>query len=74
MPFTDICDTGNTAVSFLCVPYEVVKQSLQTGQYPSMLAAVSAMWGGRMRSFFPLGIVLIQMVRNIPYTIFMLLS
>lgn len=61
--------------SFSRVPYEVIKQSLQTGQYPSTLSAMSTMWKeGGMRSFFPLGGVSIQMVRDIPYAIFTLLS
>ncbi|KAL3822452.1 hypothetical protein ACHAXA_006880 [Cyclostephanos tholiformis] len=66
---------GNTVASFSRVPYEVVKQSLQTGQYPSTYVAMSTMWGdGGLRSFFPLGGVSIQMVRDIPYAIFTLLS
>lgn len=66
---------GNTVASFSRVPYEVVKQSLQTGQYPSTYVAMSTMWrDGGMRSFFPLGGVSIQMVRDIPYAIFTLLS
>ncbi|KAL7520234.1 hypothetical protein ACHAWX_004967 [Stephanocyclus meneghinianus] len=66
---------GNTVASFSRVPYEVVKQSLQTGQYSSTLEALSKMWTmGGMRSFFPLGSITIQMVRDIPYAIFTLLS
>lgn len=66
---------GNTFASFSRVPYEVVKQSLQTGQYSSTFQAMSTMWkAGGMRSFFPLGGVSIQMVRDIPYAIFTLLS
>lgn len=66
---------GNTVASFSRVPYEVVKQSLQTGQYSSTLQAISTMWqDGGMRSFFPLGGVSVQMVRDIPYAIFTLLS
>ena len=66
---------GNTVASFSRVPYEVVKQSLQTGQYSSTMEALSKMWQtSGMRSFFPLGSVSIQMVRDIPYAIFTLLS
>ena len=66
---------GNTVASFSRVPYEVVKQSLQTGQYSSTMQALSKMWQtSGMRSFFPLGSVSIQMVRDIPYAIFTLLS
>jgi len=66
---------GNTVASFSRVPYEVVKQSLQTGQYSSTIQAISTMWkDGGMRSFFPLGGISVQMVRDIPYAIFTLLS
>jgi len=66
---------GNTVASFSRVPYEVVKQSLQTGQYSSTFKAMSTMWKeGGMRSFFPLGGVSIQMVRDIPYAIFTLVT
>jgi hypothetical protein len=66
---------GNTVASFSRVPYEVVKQSLQTGKYSSTVQAISTMWReGRMRAFFPLGGVSVQMIRDIPYAIFTLLS
>jgi len=74
---TIICSAaiGNTVASFSRVPYEVVKQSLQTGQYSSTFQAMSTMWkDGGMRSFFPLGGVSIQMVRDIPYAICTLLT
>lgn len=66
---------GNTVASFSRVPYEVVKQNLQTGKYPSTAQAMSRMWKeGGMQAFFPLGGVSAQMVRDIPYAIFTLLS
>lgn len=66
---------GNTVASFSRVPYEVIKQSLQTGQYTSTSQAISNMWkDGGMRSFFPLGGISIQMLRDIPYAIVTLLS
>ena len=66
---------GNTVASFSRVPYEVIKQSLQTGQYTSTYQAISNMWkDGGMRSFFPLGGISIQMLRDIPYAIVTLLS
>lgn len=66
---------GNTVASFSRVPYEVVKQSLQTGQYTSTMQALTKMWTtSGFRSFFPLGSISIQMVRDIPYAIFTLLS
>lgn len=66
---------GNTVASFSRVPYEVIKQALQTGQYDSTTKAISHMWTtGGMRSFFPLGGISIQMLRDIPYAIVTLLS
>lgn len=66
---------GNTVASFSRVPYEVIKQSLQTGQYATTTQAISQMWkDGGMRSFFPLGGISIQMLRDIPYAIVTLLS
>ena len=67
---------GNTVASFSRVPYEVVKQSLQTGQYSTTSQAIMTMWNrnGQLRAFFPLGGISIQMVRDIPYAVFTLLS
>ena len=66
---------GNTVASFSRVPYEVIKQSLQTGQYATTTQAISQMGkDGGMRSFFPLGGISIQMLRDIPYAIVTLLS
>lgn len=67
---------GNTVASFSRVPYEVVKQSLQTGQYSTTFDAITTMWNknGQLRAFFPLGGISIQMVRDIPYAVFTLLS
>lgn len=66
---------GNTFASFSRVPYEVVKQQLQTGQYPNTRKALTAMFRSKgMRAFFPLGGVSIQMVRDIPYAIMTLLT
>lgn len=67
---------GNTVASFSRVPYEVVKQSLQTGQFSTTSQAITTMWNknGQLRAFFPLGGISIQMVRDIPYAVFTLLS
>lgn len=66
---------GNTVASFSRVPYEVVKQKLQTGQYSSTIRAMSSMWKEEgMRAFFPLGGVSIQMIRDIPYAVCTLLA
>ena len=66
---------GNTVASFSRVPYEVVKQRLQTGEYTSTLQALKHMAAnGGMRAFFPTGGVAIQMYRDIPYAIVTLLT
>jgi hypothetical protein len=66
---------GNTVASFSRVPYEVVKQSLQTGVYTSTWTAIGTMFRqGGLRAFFPMGGISIQMVRDIPYAVVTLLS
>jgi solute carrier family 25 S-adenosylmethionine transporter 26 len=66
---------GNTVASFSRVPYEVVKQNLQTGVYVSTFQAVSEMArASGWRAFFPTGGVSIQMMRDIPYAMVTLLS
>ena len=55
---------GNTVASFSRVPYEVVKQKLQTGEYSSTLGAMKHMYQtAGLRGFFPVGGVSIQMIR-----------
>lgn len=66
---------GNTVASFSRVPYEVVKQKLQTGMYAGTFTALSSMWKeDGFRAFFPMGGVSSQMVRDIPYAIFTLMT
>eukprot|EP00547_Thalassionema_nitzschioides_P016287 CAMPEP_0194249876 /NCGR_PEP_ID=MMETSP0158-20130606/21640_1 /TAXON_ID=33649 /ORGANISM="Thalassionema nitzschioides, Strain L26-B" /LENGTH=289 /DNA_ID=CAMNT_0038986521 /DNA_START=56 /DNA_END=922 /DNA_ORIENTATION=- len=66
---------GNTVASFSRVPYEVVKQKLQTGLYSSTWEALVSMARQEgVRAFFPLGSVSIQMLRDIPYAMATLLS
>eukprot|EP00566_Odontella_aurita_P010789 CAMPEP_0113528006 /NCGR_PEP_ID=MMETSP0015_2-20120614/1602_1 /TAXON_ID=2838 /ORGANISM="Odontella" /LENGTH=396 /DNA_ID=CAMNT_0000426485 /DNA_START=174 /DNA_END=1364 /DNA_ORIENTATION=+ /assembly_acc=CAM_ASM_000160 len=66
---------GNTIASSFRVPYEVVKQNIQTGKYSSTLGAVRSMYAGTgIRAFFPLGGVGVQMARDIPYAMFTLLA
>mmetsp|Transcript_22262 Transcript_22262/g.34281 ORF Transcript_22262/g.34281 Transcript_22262/m.34281 type:complete len:395 (+) Transcript_22262:245-1429(+) len=66
---------GNTVASFSRVPYEVVKQKLQTGMYSSTLEALTTMASQEgWRAFFPMGGVSIQMIRDIPYAMVTLLS
>lgn len=65
---------GNTVASFSRVPYEVVKQKLQTGTYDTTWQALTEMsQSGGLRAFFPLGGVSIQMMRDIPYAMATLL-
>jgi solute carrier family 25 S-adenosylmethionine transporter 26 len=66
---------GNTVASFSRVPYEVVKQNLQTGVYQSTFQAIREMSrASGWRAFFPMGGVSIQMMRDIPYAMVTLLS
>lgn len=66
---------GNTVASFSRVPYEVVKQNLQTGMYTDTVQAITQMArNGGWRAFFPMGGVSIQMMRDIPYAMVTLLS
>lgn len=66
---------GNTVASFSRVPYEVVKQKLQTGEYSSTFIALRHMCKtGGLRAFFPLGGISIQMIRDIPYAIVTLMT
>lgn len=66
---------GNTIASFSRVPYEVVKQKLQTAEYSSTIGAMTNMYQtAGLRGFFPVGGVTIQMIRDIPYAIVTLLT
>lgn len=70
------CSTaGNTIASFSRVPYEVVKQKLQTGQYAHTVDAIVSLFRekGFLGAFFPPGGVAIQMLRDVPYAIVTLL-
>jgi solute carrier family 25 S-adenosylmethionine transporter 26 len=66
---------GNTVASFSRVPYEVVKQKLQTAEYASTMQALTHMYkSGGLRAFFPMGGISIQMIRDIPYAIVTLIT
>lgn len=66
---------GNTVASFSRVPYEVIKQNLQTNLYSNTRQAVTQMYAkSGWRAFFPMGGVSIQMMRDIPYAMVTLLS
>jgi solute carrier family 25 (mitochondrial S-adenosylmethionine transporter), member 26 len=63
---------GNTVASFSRVPYEVMKQQLQTGVYDSTF---SLLRDPRTiaQLLFPKGSVWIQMLRDVPYAVVTLL-
>jgi solute carrier family 25 S-adenosylmethionine transporter 26 len=66
---------GNSVASFSRVPYEVIKQKLQTGVYTSTWEALRDV--ARQRQWwaclFPKGGVAIQMLRDVPYAVCTLL-
>jgi Mitochondrial carrier protein len=70
---------GNSVASFSRVPYEVVKQQLQTGTYASTWEALAAVVassgkpGQALRLVFPRGGVAAQMWRDVPYAVVTLL-
>ena len=62
---------GNTLASFSRVPYEVLKQKLQTNTYRNTWEAIMDVTSWDM--IFPKGGVAIQMMRDIPYAVVTLL-
>lgn len=62
---------GNTIASASRVPYEVVKQKLQTKAYASMADAMADM---SLKTLFPTGGIASQMLRDIPYAIVTLMT
>lgn len=62
---------GNTIASASRVPYEVVKQKLQTQAYANMADAMSDL---TLKTLFPTGGIASQMLRDIPYAIVTLLT
>ena len=58
---------GNTLASFSRVPYEVLKQKLQTDAYHSTWEALKDIKSIEM--IFPKGGIAIQMLRDIPYAV-----
>lgn len=64
---------GNTIASFSRTPYEVLKQKLQMGTYPTFVAALRAVLADPINSLFPKGGVVIQMMRDVPYAVATLL-
>lgn len=66
---------GNSVASFSRVPYETIKQQLQTNTYDSTWQAFSTIASSDnwMAMLFPKGGVAIQMIRDVPYAIVTLL-
>ena len=62
---------GNTIASASRVPYEVVKQKLQTQVYSDIGSALKDM---SLRTLFPTGGIASQMLRDIPYAMVTLLT
>lgn len=62
---------GNTIASASRVPYEVVKQKLQTKAYANMADAMRDL---SLKTLFPTGGIASQMLRDVPYAIFTLLT
>jgi solute carrier family 25 S-adenosylmethionine transporter 26 len=66
---------GNSVASFSRVPYEVLKQKLQTGAYSNTWEALGAVAAQKAwwTLIFPKGGIAIQMIRDVPYAICTLL-
>lgn len=66
---------GNSVASFSRVPYEVLKQQLQTKAYDNTWQALTAIAASpqRMSLIFPPGGIAIQMIRDVPYAVVTLL-
>lgn len=66
---------GNSVASFSRVPYEVMKQKLQTQAYASTWDAFRAVVSNEKwwTLIFPKGGIAIQMIRDVPYAVFTLL-
>ncbi|CAM9199283.1 unnamed protein product [Ectocarpus sp. 8 AP-2014] len=65
---------GNFIASFFRVPYEVVKQRLQVGQYPTTMVAIQTIYNeGGLLGFFGKGGLKMQWARDIPYAMVTLL-
>jgi hypothetical protein len=62
---------GNSVASFSRVPYEVMKQQLQTGAYKSTWQAIGAVVSSPdwLRLLFPRGGIAVQMIRDVPYAV-----
>lgn len=66
---------GNTLASFLRVPYEVIKQRIQAGQFSNTMEAVAYSWKNEgVVGLFGGGKLASQIVRDVPYAIVTLVS
>jgi solute carrier family 25 S-adenosylmethionine transporter 26 len=67
---------GNTIASFSRVPYEVIKQQLQTGQYDStwtLFRTLMSQPKSTLASIYPKGGAWVQIIRDVPYAVVTLL-
>lgn len=66
---------GNSVASFSRVPYETLKQQLQTGAYASTWQALTHIASSKqwLSLIFPKGGIAIQMLRDVPYAVVTLL-
>ena len=66
---------GNTFASVLRVPYEVIKQRMQNGEYATTMEAIShCMKNDGMSGIFAGGKLYSQILRDVPYAIVTLVS
>mmetsp|Transcript_7470 Transcript_7470/g.11166 ORF Transcript_7470/g.11166 Transcript_7470/m.11166 type:complete len:326 (+) Transcript_7470:77-1054(+) len=66
---------GNFIASFFRVPYEIIKQRLQAGMYPTTAVAIRSMYeSGGIGSFFGSQSIAVQLSRDIPYAIVTLMT
>lgn len=65
---------ANTIASTLRVPCELVKQRLQAGVYPSLLAAVTSLNAGGATLWLPRDAWLAQVARDVPFGVAMFIT
>ncbi|EKX52996.1 hypothetical protein GUITHDRAFT_101444 [Guillardia theta CCMP2712] len=67
--------TANFIAAFFRVPTEIVKQRVQAGMYPDATSALKLIFAdGGFLAFFELRSVMVQVFRDIPYAVVMLLT
>eukprot|EP01084_Bolivina_argentea_P150622 263019_1 len=65
---------ANIFASYIRVPYEILKQQLQAGTYPSTIVAIKSIYKlGGLGGFFIPGSLAVQWARDVPYAMITLL-